>query len=407
MKEKSLRKVRQRLGFAKPYLDDFVDWLRGRRYTDRSIQNHTYTLARWAEWAERRRFGIETMEEALATSESFFKNYVRSRRKRNPNEELISVSRLFIQYLRDSGVVSQPPKPLSAADRWPCLADFRCWMHQHRGVMESSLDLWQRHITKLLETLGDDASLYTAKAVRGFVLKRAESGGRARAGSITCAVRAYLRYLAANGQCPSGLQYAVPRIAHWQLSSVPKYLSGSEVDRIIQACQGHGWARDKAIILLLARLGLRSSDVAALRLCDIDWSNARIAVSGKSRRAQWLPLTQEIGEAILDYLKQNRPHRGGQSLFLTSLAPRRPITRMTVKCVVKRALIRAKVESASKGAHVLRHTAATAMLSQGVSLAGVGAVLRHGSSLTTVLYAKVNLGKLSDIAQPWVGRLPC
>jgi len=407
MNEKSLRRIRERLQFAGPYLDGFTGWLGVQRYADRSIRNLTYTLARWVEWAASRGFNIKTIGKALTASDVFFKAKIGGRRKRNPNEELISVSRLFVRHLRESGVVSQPLESLSPMDRWPRLAQFRRWMRQHRGVMESSLDLWQRHIVKLLETLGSDGSLYTAEAVRGFVLERAKSGGRARARCIACAVRAYLRFLAANGHCPPSLQYAVPRIAHWQLSSVPKYLSASEVDRVIGACEGPGWARDRAIILLLARLGLRSSDVAALRLSDIDWKNARMAVSGKSRRAQWLPLTQEIGEAILAYLKQGRPQRSGQSLFLTNLAPRRPITRITVKCVVRRALIRANVDSASKGAHILRHTAATAMLGHGVSLAGVGAVLRHGSPLTTLLYAKVNLGKLSQIAQPWVGRLPC
>jgi integrase/recombinase XerD len=407
MRKRLWRRLGQRLQFAGPHIGDFSDWLRAQRYTARSIRNLVYLLAGWADWAARHGFDIKTIDSALVASAEFIKDKARTRRLGEIDEASVGAGRMFIRHLQESGVISRPQRPLTPIDQWPRLREFRCWMRQHRGVMESTLDLWQRHIVKLLDDLGDDASLYTAKAVRTFVLERAKSGGRARARIIACAVRAYLRFLTANAHCPRGMEYAVPRIAHWKLSSVPNYLAANEVDRVINACQGAGGLRDKAIMLLLARLGLRSSDVAALRLRDIDWGNARIAVSGKTRRAEWLPLTQEIGDSILAYLNTSRPGRSGQSLFVTNIAPCRPITRVTVKCIVRRALMRAGIECASMGAHVLRHTAATAMLGSGVSLAGVGAVLRHRSSLTTLLYAKVDLAKLSDIAQPWAGRLPC
>lgn len=165
--------------------------------------------------------------------------------------------------------------------------------------------------------------------------------------------------------------------------------------------------RDRAIILLLARLGLRASEVANLKLTDIDWKNGRLAVAGKSRREEWLPLTQEVGDAIITYVEQARPRLPTSRLFLTDLAPVRPLTRIAVKCIVRRTLRRAGIKSDHQGAHVLRHSAATAMLRQGVSLTGVGTVLRHRSPAMTMHYAKVDFGLLSEIAQPWVGRLPC
>jgi site-specific recombinase XerD len=160
-------------------------------------------------------------------------------------------------------------------------------------------------------------------------------------------------------------------------------------------------------VLLLARLGLRASEVANLEITDIDWRNGRLAVCGKSKRAEWLPLTREVGDAIVAYLERARPRLRTRRLFLTELAPVRPLTRITVKCIVKRTLLRAGIESPHQGAHVLRHSAATAMLRHGVSLPGVCAMLRHRSPQMTMHYAKVDFALLWDIAQPWPGRLPC
>jgi len=152
---------------------------------------------------------------------------------------------------------------------------------------------------------------------------------------------------------------------------------------------------------------LRGSEAANLELSRIDWKSGRIAIVGKSRREEWLPLTQEVGDAIIAYIEQAPPRLPTSRLFSTDLAPIRPLTRVAVRCIVHRALLRAGIKSAHRGAHVLRHSAATAMLRQGVSLSGVCAVLRHRSPRMTQHYAKVDFGLLSEIARPWAGRLPC
>jgi site-specific recombinase XerD len=155
------------------------------------------------------------------------------------------------------------------------------------------------------------------------------------------------------------------------------------------------------VILLLARLGLRASEVAGLALADIDWGNGQIAVCGKGRRQEWLPLPQEVGAAILLYLRESRPRLPVPAVFTTVVAPFRPLTRASVTHIVRSALSRAGVKAPINGAHVLRHSAATAMLRQGASLASVGAVLRHRSPRTTAHYAKVDFGLLVEMAQPW------
>lgn len=245
-------------------------------------------------------------------------------------------------------------------------------------------------------------------AIRQFVRRRAKRFCASRAKIIGVATRAFLRFLIARGQCPVGRDQAVPCFANWQLASIARYLPAEDIERVIAACGGECRARDRAVVLLLGRLGMRASEVANLKITDIDWRNGRLMIrSTKSMRAEWLPLTQEVGDAIIAYLKYARPRRRSQYLFLTEVSPIRPITRITVKCIVRRAILRAGVESPNNGAHVLRHSAATAMLRHGVSLDGVRAVLRHTSTQMTMHYAKVDIGLLGEIAQPWPGRVPC
>jgi site-specific recombinase XerD len=198
------------------------------------------------------------------------------------------------------------------------------------------------------------------------------------------------------------LEHAIPGFASWQLSSVPRFLAAEEVERVISSCSGDAFGvRDRAVLLLLARLGLRASEVASLKFADIDWSNGGITVCGKGRRQELLPLPQEVGNAILLYLKQGRPSLQAPEVFTMVRAPLRVLTRAAVTHIVRSALRRSGIKAPINGAHVLRHSAATTMLRQGVSLAGVGAVLRHRSPMMTAHYAKVDFGLLSEIAQPW------
>jgi site-specific recombinase XerD len=198
------------------------------------------------------------------------------------------------------------------------------------------------------------------------------------------------------------MEHAIPGFASWQLSSVPRFLVAEDVERVISSCANYVFGlRDRAVLLLLARLGLRASEVAQLRFAEIDWRSGSIAVCGKGRRQESLPLPQEVGDAILLYLNEARPSLRVPEVFISALAPFRPLTRAAVTHIVRSALRRAGVKAPINGAHVLRHSAATTMLRQGASLAGVGAVLRHRDPMTTAHYAKVDFGLLSEIAQPW------
>jgi site-specific recombinase XerD len=215
----------------------------------------------------------------------------------------------------------------------------------------------------------------------------------------------FLRFLIADGKCATGLDGAIPVLAHWRLSSLPRYLQADEVERVIASCDRATQVgrRDRAILLLLARLGLRAGDIVQLRLGDLDWKKAWIHVSGKGRCQTRLPLTQEIGDAIAIYIKDGRPQSNTDTLFIRSRAPFRALrSHCAISVIVTRAMHRAGVTCPSRGAaHVLRHSVASSMLQQGASLQEIGVILRHRSIETTEIYAKVDVIALRQIAQPW------
>ena len=388
-----------RLNWLQPHVDGFRGWLGRRNYSPATIVEVVRLLALWSDWVRASGFGVGTLAVAFSASASVFRG---SKGGRAPQ----GAAALFIAYLRETDVLPPEQQPF-LHDTWPELAAFRCWMREQRGTRDSTLDLYEHIIADLLEKLGTNPARYTAAAIREFVLERASTVGRWRTHAIAVATRAYLKYLGATEQCPIGRERAVPTFANWALASTPRFLKEAEIDRLLDACHAEERLRDRAIILLLACLGLRAGEVANLTFEQIDWASGQIVLAGKSRREERLPLSQEIGDTILAYIEWARPRIVTSRVFLTNIAPIRPVSRITVKCIVNRALDRAGIKSAHRGAHILRHSAATAMLRKGVSLTGIGAVLRHRSPSVTALYAKADIGLLTEIAQPWGGRLPC
>jgi integrase/recombinase XerD len=227
---------------------------------------------------------------------------------------------------------------------------------------------------------------------------------------LATAVRMFLRFLIARGYCAPGLEHAVPTVAKWRLSSLPKYLSIQDVESLINSCDQSSplGSRDRAILLLIARLGLRAGDVSALKFGDLLWEEGTLIVSGKGRRQTRLPLPQGVGKAILYYLRHGRPRKVGDRIFITTAAPFGPISRQAVGQTVARAIRRTGISAPTKGSHLLRHSAATRMLREGVSLPTISALLRHASIETTTVYAKVDVDLLQEVAMPWPEEVqPC
>ena len=259
--------------------------------------------------------------------------------------------------------------------------------------------------------LGYFPETYNAGKIKQAICDIAKQRGRCQVKKITTAFRAYLRFLVTKKACCPDLDTAVPIVANWKLSSLPKYITANELERVIVSCDIHTkqGLRDRAIILLLGRLGLRAGDISNMQLDDINWIEGTLRVCGKGRREAILPLPQEIGDALLAYIKTARPFVNVKKLFLCLNAPYRPFsTSSNISSVVNLALSRAEIKyPLTCGARLLRHTAATNMLRQGVTLEAVSAVLRHRSLDMTAYYAKVDIPRLIQIAQPWPEGAPC
>jgi site-specific recombinase XerD len=319
-------------------------------------------------------------------------------------------TRRFIAFLVGRGRVAPLAMPVpNMVDS--DVADYQQWLKHHRGICESTAKRHGLMVMRLLAVLGRNPLIYDAGLIRRVILAEAQQCSPSHVKTMTTALRGYLRFLAAAGICAPGLDRAVPLVPQWRLSSLPRYLSAADVDRLIASCDlgtVHGM-RDRAILLLFARLGLRAGDALNMQLDDIDWAMGTVLVSGKGRREVRLPLPQEVGDALLAYIDHARPVVEDQRLFLRSCAPYRPFTSSsTISCVVSLALRRAGIaDPPSRGANLLRHSAATAMLRGGATLQSVGAVLRHRSLDTTAHYAKVDLPMLQQIAQPWPGEASC
>ncbi|MEO7271934.1 MAG: site-specific integrase [Vicinamibacterales bacterium] len=238
-----------------------------------------------------------------------------------------------------------------------------------------------------------------------FVIRRAQTMSPRYAQGMVTALRSICRFLLQRGAIDRDLAAGLPSVVDWRLATIPKYLSPEEVERVLQTCDRHTRVgrRDHAILLLLARLGLRAGEIIALELDDIQWRSGELLVRSSKRLPQdRLPLLAEVGDALATYLRQDRPSHPTRRVFLCTRAPRRGFGNpSTVSTIVRRALTRAGLSPALKGAHLFRHSLATRMLRRGASLPEIGLVLRHRSVQTTEIYAKVDLAGLRGLAQPW------
>ena len=396
---------RLRNGPAGPFLDGFAEALFAEGYAPKTSGSYLHAADHLCRWISQRGRAVEKLDEAQLRS--FVRHLPKCRcpdRKRHARKRVPYKVHRFLYYLRDAGVVTTCA-PI--ATREPLVTEYVAWMRGGRGLAPTTIGHSVPVVEALLLTVADDPARLDASGVRRFVLKYIREHAPASAGCVTTIVRCFLRWLVMHGRCLTDLTEAVPKVPTWRLARLPRYLPDDDIERIIVACDRPSLVarRDRAMLLLLARLGLRGGDVVGLRLDDIDWvSNQILFRALKHGKDSLLPLTREVGESLLDYLQNARPDCQDLHLFVSLRAPYHGLKNSSVLSNRIDHYIRAAgIEIACKGAHVFRHGFATRMLAQGHSLKAIADVLGHRHLESTFIYTKVDFEHLKQVALPWPG----
>jgi site-specific recombinase XerD len=386
-----------------PYAEGFREHLLGLGYSWGSAAHQIHLMAHLSRWLEVRGLGPAVLDEHLA-------GQFLAARRAGGYAALRSARALapLLSYLRGLGAVLPPrmPVPQAPADR--LAARFGEYLARERGLAGESVRSYTGVARRFLAeaALGDDggAEGLGAAEVTVFVRRECARRGVASAKATVTGLRSLLRFLYLDGQVSAPLTGAVPSAACWQLAALPRAVSPAEVARLMGSCDLGSVAgrRDFAILVLLARLGLRAGEVAGLDLGDIRWRQGEIIVRGKGSRRDILPLPADAGEAVAGWLAEGRPRDAVcPAVFVRLRPPHGRLASTSVSYVVRRACARAAIPAA--GAHRLRHSAAVGMLAAGGTLAEIGQVLRHAQPGTTAIYAKADVLALSPLARPWPG----
>lgn len=305
--------------------------------------------------------------------------------------------------LRDEGLAPQQAAVVPVSAREVLLAGFLVFLRQERGLVQSTAEAYVARADRFLGWVAPDGDLsgLTAADVTGAVVRESQSVSVGAVQVFIAALRAFLRYAFVEGLMATDLRAAALAITGRRRADLPRGIEAGTAQLVLAACDREDpmGRRDYAVIITLLRLGLRANEVAQLSLDDIDWRAGRVTVTGKGRRLQWLPLPAEVGEAIVDYLRDGRPTVSDRQVFLRALAPIGPLGRGGVACILRRACTRAGVPRV--GPHRLRHELASQMINSGVGLPGIAAVLRHQNLTSTAIYARVDVVSLRKLAQSW------
>jgi site-specific recombinase XerD len=387
-------------GRLEPFIEGFRTHLLDAGYTPGTVKNVLKDVGRLGRWM------ADADIEPSRLDDGAIANHLASLRSggahRVPGERAMQP---LLDYLKSRAVLDAAPPPRTTTDQ--LVSTYRTWLVNDRGLAESTVRRYEKLALRFLrEHAGTNAD--PLKGLRGadvtaFLIRETGRIGVGSAKGRVAELRSLLRFLHLKGLTPISLAAAVPPVAGWHDTELPVGMVASDVQRLLDCCdRDHAiGVRDFAILMLVARLGLRSIEVARLQLGDIDWRAGEIVVRGKGRRQDRLPLPYEVGEALAAYLSDARPATSNRRVFLMCKAPRRPIRADSVHDVTRRACRRAGLPVV--GPHRLRHALATEMLHRGARLTEVSQVLRHRDLATTAIYAKVDVATLRQVAQPWPG----
>jgi len=395
---------RLRSGVLGAHLDSFAEHLARCGYAAATARSQLTLLGHFDQWMARRGRELGELNDELVGK------FVQDRTRLGKLQRGESVAvRQFLTHLRAHGVIPSPAPVIDETPLGRLQRQYEQYLVLERGLAPATVTNYCGYFRGFLsERFGKGPMNLRAldvSTVTTFVVRQAPTMSPGRAKLMGTALRSIFQFLLQRGAIERDLAGCVPRMSDWRLATIPKYLSPDEVERLLQACdcQTSVGRRDQAILLLLARLGLRAGEIVAFELDDIHWRAGEMTVRSSKRLPQdCLPLPREVGEALATYIRRDRPTHPTRRVFLCTKAPRRGFTGpSTVSTIVRRALARAGLCPAIKGAHLLRHSLATRMLRHGASLPEIGQVLRHRGVNTTEIYAKVDITSLRALAQPW------
>jgi site-specific recombinase XerD len=397
------------------HLDTLATTLRDQHYAASTIRTHLREARAFGAWLTGQSYPLHDCSELLLERYLDIRASSSVRLHKRRRQRITAAIHHLLEHLRHAGVVAPRPverRPETEVQQW--LAQYGAHLDHVQGLAPSTRRKYLFFATRLLETLSHQGgmtwSALTADSIMAFV--QADATPRKGFGphGTATAVRSFLRFLVVQNRLPAGLDMAIPTVRRWSHAALPQHLSDTNISQMLQCC-GDGTAsgtRNYAILLLLSRLGLRAKEVANLQLYDVDWVHGSLLIrASKTHAERLLPLAQDVGDALLAYLRTGRPATSSRHFFLAHTAPYHPLhTASALTKVVKRLLAKAGIARQSSGAHLFRHTVATQLVNRGASFKDVADVLGHHTLQTTGLYAKLDLAALAQVALPWPGGAP-
>jgi len=393
-------------------IDDLAAYLSRQGYSFWTAKNYLPAAGHFSYWVKSQDIPLESVDEA--TAHTFLFHHLKQCSCPGARGGYLGYYRPalkhFLAVLRQHHLIARAEEAtLPASHTEKILQDFAEHTEKVHGLALSTIHVYLKHIRGFIRATYRDGPIDFHRLdnndVKQYVCARAAACKPSTTGSLTASLRGFLRFLRITHHIERSLEDAVPRVPHRRLSTIPQYLTKPELERLLSSfdVSTSNGLRDRAMALLMARLGLRAVEVSQLRLEDIQWREGTITIQrSKSRRAFSLPLPKEAGEALAAYLKRGRPHSKERRVFLIHTLPTgRPFLPSAVGDVIRRASRRCGLVVPRYGSHILRHTLATHLLHRGATLKQIADVLRHRSIETTAIYAKVDLGQLVQVALPW------
>jgi integrase/recombinase XerD len=370
-----------------------------RGYAYRTVADHMSLMAHLSCWLQDRDLAAAQLTTPVTVE------FLRNRRDQGLSPMTARALSPLLEYLHGLQVVPDPAGryPVTAVER--LMEEYRTFLVDERGLIPKTAQQYINFAMVFLDELADrggGVTSLTSEQVTGFLMRYCEGRTVGASKTMVVSLRALLRFLHLSGHTAVSLAPAVPSVPSWSVSPLPRGLERMHVAALLGCCDRESamGRRDYAILMLLSRLGMRAGEVADLKLEDIDWQGSDLIIRGKGARIDQMPLPEDVGAAIADYLQYGRPVRSpSRNVFLTLRVPWSALAPTGVSAVVTHAGRRAGF--ARFGPHRLRHTVACDLLREGASLTEIGQLLRHRTQRTTAIYAKVDRGALEGLARTW------